>query len=415
MSRKSFLKNIMPDFTKAKVKLHKKSAYSPDIFGGGNFSQTYIFETNRAVWSARNYNKFSEEAYIKNVIAYRSISMLACSVGTINWCLHKTENSEQIEVRNHPLLKLLAKPNPLMSGALFFETLASHKLIGGNCFILAVSSTSGEVKELYALRPDRVNIITDEKGIITAYQYKVGQNIVTYPVDKLTGKSKILHIKNFHPLNDHYGLSPVEAAAFSIDQHNNSSMWNQALLQNGAKPSGALIVKGNKDGNNHLNDEQFLRLKKQVEEQYSGAVNAGRPLLLEGGLEWKEMSMSPKDMDFIEAKHSSARDIALAFGVPPHLLGIPGDNTYANLAEARLAMWEQTILPLVDNILGSLNNWLVPMFKSSTNLKISYELDKISALAVKREKTWYNLQNADFLTVNEKRKMVGLGPIENAS
>ena len=71
-----------------------------------------------------------------------------------------------------------------------------------------------------------------------------------------------------------------------------------------------------------LSCAQFERLKKDLSEQYEGAVNAGRPMVLEGGLDWKAMSMTPKDMDFMEAKHSAAREIALAFGVPPMLLAM---------------------------------------------------------------------------------------------
>jgi HK97 family phage portal protein len=76
-----------------------------------------------------------------------------------------------------------------------------------------------------------------------------------------------------------------------------------------------------------LSEAQFGRLKSELEVTYSGSRNAGRPLLLEFGLDWKAMSLSPKDMDFLQAKHAAAREIALAFGVPPMLLGIPGDNT----------------------------------------------------------------------------------------
>ena len=86
-------------------------------------------------------------------------------------------------------------------------------------------------------------------------------------------------------------------------------------------------------------DAQFERLKKELSDQYQGTANAGRPLLLEGGLDWKPMSLSPKDMDFMEAKHSAAREIALAFGVPPMLLAIPGDNTYSNYQEANRVFW----------------------------------------------------------------------------
>ncbi len=81
--------------------------------------------------------------------------------------------------------------------------------------------------------------------------------------------------------------------------------------------------------------DQFARLKAELEASFQGTRNAGRPLLLEGGLDWKAMSLSPRDLDFMEAKHAAAREIALAIGVPPMLLGIPGDNTYSNYAEAQ--------------------------------------------------------------------------------
>ncbi len=198
----------------------------------------------------------------------------------------------------------------------------------------------------------------------------------------------------------------MRAASYSIDQHNQAGAWNQALLQNGARPSGAIIV-NNAQG--YLNDQQFRNLKNMVDEVYTGAQNAGRPMLLEGGLEWKEMSLSPKDMDFVECKNSAARDIALALGVPPQLLGIPGDNTYSNLQEARLAMWEQTILPAVESVIEHLGNWLCPMYEKS--LKLSYDINNISALSAKRDEVWNRVEKCNFLTINEKRKAVGLGEI----
>ena len=98
------------------------------------------------------------------------------------------------------------------------------------------------------------------------------------------------------------------------------------------------------------NDEMCAReqrLKEELESAHTGKFNAGRPLLLDGGLDWKPMSLSPAEMDFAGTRHAAAREIALAFGVPPMLLGIPGDNTYATYKEANLAFWRLTILPLV--------------------------------------------------------------------
>jgi HK97 family phage portal protein len=261
--------------------------------------------------------------------------------------------------------------------------------------------------ELHLLRPDRVAVIAGKGATAAGYRYSVGSQATDFPVDRISGKSRILHLKSFHPLNDWYGLSAVEAAAYSIDQHNQSGVWNQALLQNGARPSGALVVRSDSGGGT-LSEDQYNRVKTQIDDQFTGAINAGRPLLLEGGLEWREMSMTPKDMDFVESKHSSARDIALAFGVPPQLLGIPGDNTYSNLQEARLSLWEQTVVPLVNCTTAALSSWLALQFNEAVELVP--DTDSISALAVRNQAIWDRVEKASFLSENEKRAAVGYGP-----
>ena len=372
--------------------------------------QSYVYHAGQPVWSGRNYHRFAEEAYRKNVIAHSAIQLIAKGAASVPLLVREHVGMHE-ETRfvdpSHPLWRLLQHPAPLTHGKSFFEQLYNYRLIAGNVYVLAVSPLGEAPLELHLLRPDRVSVIAGKGGVPAAYRYQVGDNVTDYPVDRITGASRVLHIKDFNPTDDWYGLSPVESAAYSIDQHNQSSAWNQALLQNGARPSGALVVKaaeGNASG--HLSEEQYYRIKAQVDEQFSGAENAGRPLLLEGGMEWKEMSLSPKDMDFLEARHSAARDIALAFGVPPQLLGIPGDNTYSNLAEARLSLWEQTILPMVENTLSALNGWLCPMFEAG--LEISADADSISALAPRRDSVWSRVKDADFLTPEEKRVMVGL-------
>ena len=197
----------------------------------------------------------------------------------------------------------------------------------------------------------------------------------------------------FHPLNDHYGMSPLEPAGAGIDLRNAAGAWNKALLDNSACPSGALVYTA-KDG--QLAPEQYERLKSELEESFQGARNAGRPLLLEGGLDWKAMAFSPKDMDFIAAKHNAAREVALALGVPPPmLLGIPGDNTYSNYAEANRTFWRQTVLPLVQRTAKALSAWLAPTFAGTTwqayrraRLELRPDLDAVEALSTERQALW---------------------------
>ena len=219
------------------------------------------------------------------------------------------------------------------------------------------------------------------------------------------GIEPILHIKFFNPLDDYYGFPPLAAAQVALDTHNAASFWNKALLDNSARPSGALVYAGPEGA--HLTDAQFSRLKEELEENFSGATNAGRPLLLEGGLDWKALSLSPKDMDFAESKAGAAREIALAFGVPPLLLGLPGDNTFSNYAEANRAFWRQTVLPLVARVQKSFQAWLRPGFGS---FRLDYNADRLEALASERAAEWERVGKAAFLTLDEQREALGYGP-----
>lgn len=387
----------------------KNRHYDPEFLMGAT-TRTMVHAPGKPVWMGRDYARFSDEGYIRNVIAHRAIAMVAEAAASVPWTLYQNVDGGLSRLPQHPLLTLLNQPNPLQGGSEFFQALYTYRMIAGNAYMQAIRPQQALPTELHLLRPDRVAVIAGKSGVPSGYRYQVGDSYRDFPVDRLTGRSSILHLKIFHPLNDWYGLSPIEAAAYSIDQHNQSGAWNQALLQNGARPSGALIVKmAQEGGTGALSEEQYHRIRQQIDDQFSGPSNAGRPLLLEGGLEWREMSISPRDMDFINIKHSAARDIALAFGVPPQLLGIPGDNTYSNLAEARLALWEQTVIPMVDLVCDALNNWLVPEF--GQGLQLALDTDGVSALAVRREKVWERVNGASFLTDDEKRELVGLPPI----
>lgn len=377
---------------------------------GSNYygMRSYMVMPGQPVWMDRNYSQFALEAYMRNVIAHRTIDMISTSAASVGLKLYAISNKgAHREIKSHPVLSLLRMPNPLQAESEFFRALYHYILISGNAFVQSVAPSDSPPRELHLLRPDRMTIIAGKSAMPAAYRYTVGEKQTDFKVDSITGASRILHIKNFHPLNDWYGLSPIEAAAYSIDQHNQSGAWNQALLQNGARPSGALVVK-NETGGGVLSEEQYHRLKNQIDAQFSGPINAGRPLLLEGGLDWKELSLTPKDMDFVETKNSAARDIALAFGMPPQLLGIPGDNTYSNMQEARLALWEQTVVPLVERTADAINRWLLPMFDSQ--LYLAPDTESISVLAARNQAIWDRVEKATFLTENEKRAAVGYGP-----
>jgi len=365
-------------------------------------SQNFI-ELNDITYGNLKRVRVGVEAYRENVIVYRCVNLIAQSAGHVPWKVLKSKSGEVM--LDHPLHDLLKRPNPEKAGADFFSELISSILLFGNSYILSTSDF--KPKEIYVLPAQATELVLDQNRLV-AYKYKSASGDKFYRVDPVNKISRVLHLKNYHPLNQHYGLSCLEAASLPIDLHQQSSYWNHSLLQNGARPSGALIVK---DSNGYLSDEQFERLQAQLSEKFTGNNNAGKPLLLEGGLGWQEMSINPKDMDFIQSKNSAAREIALAFGVPPQLLGINGDNTYSNMQEARLALWEETLIPLLDKIADSMSNWFSYLFKE--DIIIDFDSDSISALTEKRENLWAKIANANFMTLNEKRAFVGLPKIPN--
>lgn len=357
----------------------------------------------KPVWTPRNYALLADEGYQKNVIVYRCVTLIAKGVGSIPWLLYHLDN----EIERHPILDLLNCPSPRQAGSAFMEAMVGHLLLAGNAYIEAVFDQANKVRELYALRPDRMKVIPGLTGIPSGFEYEVDGYKRRLECDPITGHSAVLHLKNFHPLNDWYGMSPIEAAARSIDQHNIVAEHNLALMQNGGRPSGALMFK---PGNClPMTEKQRDSLREDIRRIYEGSHNAGKIMVLEGDFDWKEMGLSPKDLDFIEGKKMSAREISQAFGVPPMLVGIAGDATFANYKEARYHLWEDTILPLMEFLIAEFNLWLCPYF--GEGYRLSYDADAIPALAQRRESLWAKIQAADFLTINEKRQAVGYGPI----
>jgi HK97 family phage portal protein len=359
----------------------------------------------RARWTPRDYAALAREGFIANAIVHRAVKLVAESAASVTYLAYEGDAARE----PHPLTALLARPNPRQAAPEFLEAVCAHLLLAGNAYVEAVT-LEGAVRELYALRPDRMRVVPGPDGWPEAYEYAVAGRTLRFE-QNAPGSGlhvpPILHLAQFHPLDDHYGLSSLEAAAVAVDTHNAGSRWNKALLDNAARPSGALVYSVGEGA--VLSDNQFDRLKRELEQQYQGAVNAGRPLLLEGGLDWKAMSLTPKDMDFLEAKHTAAREIALAFGVPPMLLGIPGDNTFANYQEANRVFWRGTVLPLASRIGASLSQWLAPAFGE---VRLVVDTDELPALAADQAAKWAQVTRAPFLTLNEKRAMTGFGPVE---
>ena len=367
-------------------------------FKGGGQSRVPVSRGFISPWAAAydaapgrspfDYSREVGEAYLANPVAQRAVRIVAEGVGgaPVAWSDAKLEALVECSCGSQPLL----------------EVLAAHLALHGNAFVQIVKDGAGVPVELYPLRPERVQVVAGEDGWPSAYRYILADRTLTIALEDENGWPNIVQLKGFHPADDHYGAGCLAAAAPAVAIHNAASEWNRALLANAARPSGALVYdSGDTAG---LSAEQFDRLKAELQAAFQGQGNAGRPMLLEGGLDWKAMSLSPADMDFATLKAAAARDIALAFGVPPMLLGLPGDNTYANYREANRALWRLTLLPLLSKILKGLQAGMADWFAEAPTV----DLDRVPALSEDREKLWARVTDADFLTPREKRELLGL-------
>jgi HK97 family phage portal protein len=353
----------------------------------------------RVAWSPRDTVSLTRSGFLGNPVGFRSVKLIAEAAAALPLVLQDHERRYD----EHPVLSLILNPNQAQGRAELMEALVAQLLLSGNGYIEAVSGETGLPLELHVLRSDRMSVVPGTGGWPVAYEYAVGGR--KHRFDASGAPSPICHVKAFHPHDDHYGFSPMQAAAMARDVHNSASRWSKALLDNAARPSGAIIYKGI-DGQGSLNADQYDRLVSEMESHHQGARNAGRPMLLEGGLDWKPMGFSPSDMEFQKTKEAAAREIALAFGVPPMLIGIQGDATYANYQEANRAFYRLTVLPLATRVAAVLSDWLSQF--SAEKVELKPDLDQVPALSAERDAQWARVSAATFLSDIEKRSLLGL-------
>ena len=361
--------------------------------------------------SKDKYEDFAKEGYQQNAVVYRCVNEIAQGASAVPFKVFDGD----IELDNHPIKDLLERPSPQYAGVEFFQAVYSHLLLAGNSYILK-TMVGNQPRELHILRPDRMRIKPSKTRIPDAYEYMLNGKVVeSWDADPETGASEIKHFKTWHPQDDYYGLSPLSAGAVDVDQHNMSAKHNYNLLANGARPSGAVIFKPKDESGMtvQLTEGQRQQLMSDLELRFNGTNNAGRTMLLEGDFDFKEMGLSPKDMDFIQMKNMTARDIALVFGVPSQLVGVPDNQTYNNVSEARLALYEDTIIPLLKRVESDLNEWLGADFSENVNVK--YDIDAIPAMAERRKKIYENVVQAvreGILSRNEARERLGYEPVQ---
>jgi len=352
----------------------------------------------------RSYASLAKGGFEQNVCVYRALTEIARGGASVPLDVYVNGEKQ----KDHPLAKLLRKPNPRQSRPVFMEEALSYFQLDGNQFFYAIDAEpGGEPLALQNLRPDRVEVKNEGAALVFVYIPNAdGTGTRTWKVFPDDVTPAILQVKTFNPMDKSRGLSPLIPGRSAIDRHNLADEWNAQSIRNGAVPPGVFLVDRGKEGDASLTDPEREALKVMLDEIASGPKNARRPIVLEGGLKYQSTGWSPVEMDWSGGKAAAARDAVNALGFPPMLLGIPGDNTFSNQREARLALWENTILPLLGSVVEEIAQWLGPRY--SGQIEIRPNLDQVPALALRRERVWDRVKGSDWLTINEMRAETGL-------
>jgi HK97 family phage portal protein len=369
------------------------------------------------------------EGFNGNVTAYSAIMQKGNAGAGIPWCLyrrplgrgsrpkkimsrglamkawqsghpHARKAAEVAEIEDHPLLRLLENPNPLQGGASFHQARICHLNIHGNAYVVGAGAGVDAGRppfELWLMRPDRVTIVPHAVNTVGGYVYEVAGAKQSF------GPLAVMHQLIFNAEGEGpeelYGMSPLRAAMRNILTVNEATRWNYSLLRNSARPPVAIVMKGT------ASETTWQEMREQVDDIYAGADNAGRPILLEGTMDVKDLGFGPAEMEWLAGLKHGDRKVAQALNVPPILVGDGDGATYANVKEARKQWYHDDVLPQADRDRDDFNRWLTPRY--GDGLYLDYDRDQIEALNEEQALLWSRIERSTSLTVNEKRAALG--------
>ncbi len=368
------------------------------------------YHSDQGIAPPEGYDELATQGYNLCSVARNAANKFSDTAGSIPLKLQRNgkggqwEDLDSSEDDEHPLMQLLARPNPQQTKKDFVSALMKYRRIAGESPVVQFGpSPNAPPLQLWPLRPDRVFCQTADDGSIRAYVYR--NNGRDVPFDMTGDSPPLMMWKTFNPLSEYRGLSPLSAAAMEVSAHNEATRYNAKMLKNGMRPTGALKYKS--ENGRSLTPAARKQLESDIDRRLVGSNNAGRPLILDG-LEWQDLTISAKDMDWIEGRRDAARTISFTMGCPPILLGIPGDATYSNMEEGRLGLYLDNVLPELQDLIDWLNVWLVP--KYGKGLRLCIDRRRIDALVLYFIKQAAEVDKLSHLTLDEKRELNGYKP-----
>lgn len=317
-------------------------------------------------------------------------------------------------ITEHPVLELLRAPSPFFDGRLFAETLAKDYLITGEAEAIALGTVTRPPLELQPISPANISVTEGTGGMPVAIQVSGSTLPGSYDLDLRKTKQmaryfdgalrEIKQIRGYSTKNNSMlrGQSPLVSASKEARQHILGNTHNTSLLEKGGRLS---LVFHFKDD---MGPDDFEVAKERVRNQYGGATEAGQIGVTAGSeLDIKEFGVNNKDMDFVKLQRMAQDSVALAYHVPLVLISTDA-ATFNNYKEAKLALYDDAVLPLADRLFAGLSAFLLPRYGlDPAKVEITYDMDEITALATRRNEELKLRKDLAIETTNELRSMIG--------
>lgn len=341
------------------------------------------------------------DQYRKSLYVFACVSKIAEKVATNSLHLFKILNSggDTQEVFSHDIFDLLYRPNPFQTKIEFWKITVINQLLAGDAYWWKIRDNRGNVIELWNLRPDRVSIIADSVNFIKEYRLRKGDGteIVFKPED-------IVHLKSASPLSDLYGMSSVEPAKLRVQIEAEASRYQAEFFKNNARLDAIMKVPG------MLGEGQADRMRSDFESKFGAESEGAKIAFLEAGMEYQQISISQKEMDFIESMKFTRDDILVAFKVPKPIVAITEDVNYANAETAMQIFLAETIKPYIEELVEKINEEMVsPDFDETFYLEADDPTPENQDKKLRRYESGLGYR---YLLINEVRELEGLEPID---
>jgi HK97 family phage portal protein len=348
-------------------------------------SDAYFVNAKQPSWTDWRVDTAVREGYKINPWVYRAIQLISQNGSSVPWVLYNAEMNPQW---NHPISKMLARPNPYFSRQRTMELLISWLELSGNAYLKKVKVNNRTV-EIWPISPDRIAPIPSRDPARFIDGYQVIEDGGREWANPDYNQETVIHLKLTDPSNPYEGISPLMAAAKSVDLDNSQLDWNTSTMQNRGVVDGVFTFKRPIDGN------QAEGIMRRIMDKFGGKKNARKPLVIGDDASYTRLSLNAIELDFLNSRKHNREEILSVFGVPPQLIGIQDSSTYNNYAISMRIFWETTVMPLLDMVRDTLNHAMYDEIPEGYS--IGYDISEIAALRNNEEekaniaKTYYEI------------------------